>query len=224
MEFTMTKIPLEEVCYYLNIPFSKMDETLKQTIEAMIDTLYKQAQPRFIYREYAYREGQLVDSCFPLVGNDIHHLLATSEQCILIAATLGVAVDTLIKKMQIQDMAKAVILDACANAGLEAALDLWQERLRKEKEEQGWYLTERFSPGYGDMPMDVQPLFLQELQTQKRIGLHITSSNLLVPGKSVTAILGLSKELQPAILSGCAVCALKETCQKRKDGNPCVRK
>ena len=85
------------------------------------------------------------------------------------------------------------------------------------------YLTDRFSPGYGDLPLDLQPALCAALDAQRRLGLTVTDSLLLNPVKSVTAVIGLSPTPQPARIRGCGYCNFRENCQFRKEGTTCGR-
>ena len=83
------------------------------------------------------------------------------------------------------------------------------------------FLTDRFSPGYGDLPLDVQPEVCAALDASRRLGLYVTGSLLLNPMKSVTAVIGLSDRPQAARIRGCAYCRLREDCPYRKGGTCC---
>ena len=85
----------------------------------------------------------------------------------------------------------------------------------------GLFFTDRFSPGYGDLPLDLQPALCAALDTPRRLGLYVTPSLLLNPVKSVTAVIGLSERPQPARVRGCAYCQMREHCPYRKGGTHC---
>ena len=85
----------------------------------------------------------------------------------------------------------------------------------------GLYLTDRFSPGYGDLPLSLQPGICAVLDAERRVGIHVTPSFLMNPSKSVTAVIGLSDKPQMARIRGCAWCAMRETCTLRKGGKTC---
>ena len=121
------------------------------------------------------------------------------------------------KQLQVQDMMKAVLFDSCASAAIEAVCDNLQKELQKSYP----YLTDRYSCGYGDLPITLQASFLQALDAQRRIGLHVNESSLLVPMKSVTAIIGIADRIQPAVLRGCGHCQLVKQCAYRKRGKFC---
>ncbi len=58
---------------------------------------------------------------------------------------------------------------------------------------QALYLTDRFSPGYGDMPLAQSGQICEVLNTGRSIGLTVSQSGILMPRKSVTAVLGISR-------------------------------
>src|SRR5699024_4636248 len=100
-------------------------------------------------------EFSIGDGKLKLPGEDIKNHLSKSKECLLIAATLGHAVDTRIRYYEKVSMNNAVILDACATAAIEQICDKIcieiQDQLAKDKR-----LTYRFSPGYGDLPIQIQ--------------------------------------------------------------------
>ena len=44
-------------------------------------------------------------------------------------------------------------------------------------------INSRSSPGYGDLPLSVQPKLLAVLDAERRLGLTVTGSDLLIPAK-----------------------------------------
>ena len=54
----------------------------------------------------------------------------------------------------------------------------------------------RFSPGYGDFDISYQKNIFSCLNSEKYIGLTLTDSMLMVPSKSVTAVVGLTEDKQ----------------------------
>lgn len=208
----------QEVLHYLGC--KQGDDGLMKTIREMITVVNQCASPRVLWREYMLEDGQPV-GLFPFPGNDIARLWKESHACIIMAATLGVQIDREIKKRNIKDMGEALVLDACANAAIEAVCDQFCDDLAKEYERNGCYLTDRFSCGYGDLPIDIQTNVIQTLDAQKKIGLHVNESQILIPCKSVTAIMGVAKTIQPYIVRGCGVCRLRETCVYHRGGTTC---
>ena len=55
----------------------------------------------------------------------------------------------------------------------------------------GEKLTMRFSPGYGDMPLSLSRAIASATDAQRRTGVTVTEGDMLVPSKSVTAVIGI---------------------------------
>jgi 5-methyltetrahydrofolate--homocysteine methyltransferase len=125
--------------------------------------------------------------CALLRGDDIKTHLEGCSEIIILAATLGLQVDELIRQTEASDMAGAVILDELAGAAIEQVCDLAEADIRAKHGK----ITTRFSPGYGDFPLEVQAELLAVLDAKKKIGLYLNQSNLLIPRKSVTAVIGI---------------------------------
>ncbi|HJB40170.1 MAG TPA: methionine synthase [Candidatus Ruthenibacterium avium] len=193
-----------------------LDERTRALIEKAFAAVKSAAAPKMCY--VYLDEAQLA----PLVqGKDLARHLKDCDGAVLFAVTLGGAVDALLRRTQLTDMAYAVIMDAAASVVAESAAEQAQQFLIAQTQEKGRYLTGRFSPGYGDSPLSLQTLFLKHLDAQRKIGLCATDTCLLTPRKSITAICGEASVPVKGALAGCATCALRETCQKRKEGNPC---
>ena len=87
--------------------------------------------------------------------------------------------------------------------------------MREEYERKGLYLRPRFSPGYGDFPLSCQEGLLNGLQAGKRIGITLTEGSLMMPSKSVTAVIGISENKEFCTVTGCEICE-KTDCAYRR--------
>ena len=134
-------------------------------------------------------------------------------------ATLGPGMDRLIRVSQITDMSEAVVIDSLASVAIEQVCN--QVDMIVSSLYPGEYLTFRFSCGYGDYPIDLQGEFLRILDAPRKIGLCTNKSSLLTPTKSVTAVMGISKNPIEKRKRGCAVCNMRENCKFRKAGLRC---
>ena len=123
----------------------------------------------------------------------------------LFAATIGIEVDRLIKRTELTKMSDAVIYQAAGAAMIEAYCDEVNEELNQEAHKNNEFLKPRFSPGYGDLALDHQKDFMRILQMDK-IGISLLESLLMVPSKSVTAIIGITHDAQPRHTKDCANC------------------
>ena len=154
-----------------------------------------------------------------LQGQDIQRHLAGCRRAIVLCATLGAGVDRLLRVSQIADMSRAVVLDSLATAAIEQVCDEAEKRIAGQVTEP--YFTFRFSPGYGDYPLETQKQLLRLLDAPRKIGLSLNESLLLTPVKSVTAVIGLSDQPIPRRKRGCAICSLREPCAYRRKGTHC---
>ena len=93
--------------------------------------------------------------------------------------------------------------------------DRINERIRLEADRDGLYTRPRFSPGYGDLPLDLQKDISRILNMPKEIGVSLTQTLLMTPSKSVTALIGLSEKPGICRKRGCEDCEASENCPYR---------
>ena len=108
----------------------------------------------------------------------------------IIGATLGFEIEKTVGRLIKEDASLAVLVDSASTCAIESYCDDICEELQS-REEMG--LTSRFSCGYGDFPLSLQPYFSSVLEMQKRIGVYVDSTSFMMsPQKSVTAVVGIS--------------------------------
>lgn len=223
MERKLTKIDRQEALRYLGCRSERPPEELTAMAERACDLLTERARPRAVWRRFTLRGRELAGTTLRLEGEDILSHLEGCGEVILMAATLGREAEDLLLRAQIRDLAQAVTLDCCASAAIESVCDDLEGELRAMAEGEGLHLTGRFSPGYGDLPLGQQSDFCALLDAQRQIGLTLTAGGLMVPRKSVTAVMGLSQRPRQRKKEGCERCSLRDTCQLRKGGRSCER-
>lgn len=213
---------IDEALRYLGAG-AQAPDALRQDVAGVAQTLMQTLQPRYAYRVYPLRHEadavQLPGANVTLTGSTALRMLAQCDQAALLACTLGAQFDTLLRTQQARDMSRAVMLDACGSAWVEAGCDAAEREIHTRFPK--LYLTDRFSPGYGDLPLTLQPAICAALDAQRRLGVTVTESLLLNPAKTVTAVIGLAGTPQAARIRGCAYCALQRTCTLRKGGTHC---
>jgi len=215
------RIPVEEALRYLGAAGAG-GET-RRMAEEMSGLLEEKIAPRFLWRVFrAEREDggiRLAEGGVLLTGELAERMLRESGEVILMACTLGAEFERMLAQWEKRDMARAAVLDACGSALVEAGCDAAEEEIRERF--YGKYLTDRFSPGYGDLPLALQPEILRALDAERKMGVHANESRLLFPSKSVTAVIGLAGTPQGAKIRGCLYCVLKDSCEFRKTGKHC---
>ena len=224
MDIRLTKLNRTEILRYLGHADTSPDGLVAAQLDEAEATVRRLARPRTLYRLFDLeRTGdalRLRGTALDLEGRDIRAHLTDADRCILFAATLGAALDHELRRTQITDMALATILDAAASAAIEQICDSLQTELTALADQKGRFLTTRFSPGYGDMPLSQQQTLCTALDAGK-IGVGVTEHFLLTPRKSVTAILGLCPNPVADGPNACALCQITDTCKLRKAGTPC---
>ena len=139
-------------------------------------------------------QGTLTDKGAPFAGHGA--LTNGSQPCgsrevFLFAATIGLAYDRLVQRARITSMAKASFLNAIGAAAVENVCDQLNEELCRIAAEEGKSLRPRYSAGYGDFSLENQRGIFDLLSPAKHIGLTLKDNLIMVPEKSVTAVIGL---------------------------------
>lgn len=162
-------------------------------------------QPRGIWHIYDYdaRQQRLYTpdgSAIILQGASIGRHLQGCCKAAVIAATVGEAIENQVTKFFAEGRYSfSVLLDAAATAAVEQTADAMEKNIKNEVQRQGLAMQWRFSPGYGDWPIQQQTDILRLAQGEA-IGISLTSSMMLLPRKSLTAIIGL---YHPAAATDC---------------------
>ncbi|MBR4099016.1 MAG: methionine synthase [Clostridium sp.] len=216
------RLDLDEVLRYMGCPPERAGAGERELAEECAQALLAAARPRWTGRVLSLRfdpDGVRLEGGLLLSGEDLKRHLRGCGQAVVFCATLSAQVDALIRRAQSGDMARALCLDCCAAAGVEQLCDGIETYIQSCFP--GCYFPFRFSPGYGDLPLEVQNDLLALLDGPRRIGLCASSSHILTPRKSVTAILGVSDTPVEEAVRSCLSCPAGETCQYRKSGGHC---
>ena len=211
-----------EALRYLAI--ARPDAGSLEAIEPVAAALEQALTPRFTFAVFPVRrtpEGAALEgSGLVLPGRMARTMLRECSDAVLLLCTLGAGFEAQLRAASARDMAQAAMLDACGSAYVEAGCDEAEKASAARFPEK--YLTDRFSPGYGDLPLELQPALCAALDSQRRLGVTVTESLLMVPMKTVSAVIGLADTPQPARVRGCQFCARRETCEFRKNGQICT--
>ena len=89
-------------------------------------------------------------------GGDLARHLQGCRSLVYMAATLGAGVDALLRRLEVTDIALCAAADATASAAIEPVCDAVEADARARVQAQGDFMTGRYSPGYGDCPLDLQ--------------------------------------------------------------------
>jgi 5-methyltetrahydrofolate--homocysteine methyltransferase len=189
-EFSLKEINISETLFYLGfrgtVPETPIMAAIKKCEAKLLDTI----NPQYVYKIADIPDVSI--SSNPLfVGDDIHDLLNGCQKAVFFCCTLGNSADRLIAYAGASDISEQFYTDALANAAIEQICDMLQQKIASDYPD--YEQTMRFSPGYGDYPLKLQPEILRYLNAKKLIGVTVTDSLLMNPTKSVSAVIGLKK-------------------------------
>ena len=171
--------------------------------EALVDSAYEklrgELQPRFTAKKFACivrAEGDMpcvvLDNGTVFRSKALARYVGEAKELFLFGATLGSRVDVALRRMAVTSVAEAGAAQAVAAALIETYCDdcccLLQQQLRS-----GEKLKWRFSPGYGDWPLEEQKILFPVLDCAHTIGLTLTESCMMAPVKSVTAVIAIAE-------------------------------
>lgn len=217
------KLNKKEALKYLGYGNNEPDEKILKLLDKCEEELLETARPQIVYRCFDITEGEkdieVEGTNLCLKGNSIREHLEGCDKAVLLCATVSAAVDKLLRKLEIEDMASMVVMDSLSSVAVEQVCDKAEEMIAAEFSD--YYQTWRFGIGYGDLPLTLQSDFLKALDAEKRVGVFATASSLLTPRKSVTCIIGLSKTPVSKKRRGCQTCNMKDRCIYRGTDSGC---
>ena len=131
--------------------------------------------------------------------------LTNAEYALVFSATIGIDGDRLISRYTKTQPSKALCFQAIGAEQIESLCDLFCREIACECAKQGYSIGQRFSPGYGEFPLEKQKEIFLLLDCARRIGVSLLDSGLMTPTKSVTAVFGIGKR-QENRKEKCEIC------------------
>ncbi|MBR6274275.1 MAG: methionine synthase [Lachnospiraceae bacterium] len=226
------KIDRNIVARYIGMKGNAPEGELIALMDKAEKELKEDVAPAVTYKRFDLEKGEggiaLSGASLILPGRDIEKLLTDCDEAVLMCATLGPKVDARIRKLSAADVAMALVYDATASVAIDNICDSLQAEIAEKLP--GYEQTMRFSPGYGDLLLELQESFINVLDTKKRVGVSLTEGGMLTPVKTVTAVVGLRKKTESKIQEkDCESKTTEETGEKRGCGlaitcRECARK
>lgn len=230
------KLDRAETLRYMRMGGRAPTPELEERLSRVEREVLSAARPRSFWRlervAFGEEEGEVRIGPLATKSRSLARTLRGCPHAFLFCATLGAEVDALLRRYSQTSAADALMAQAAATSAIEAYCDECESRLREEPAVAGESLRARFSPGYGDLPLAMQRPLLELLDSQRRAGVVLTDALLMIPSKSVSAIIGsgpaptkcappnspsvpsTAKSTSPNSPSGCAACAMPN-CQYR---------
>ena len=186
------EIPFDEkeILRYAMLPsFAPKPEELP--LQECLKAAKGAAQCRAVWRRYLLvRDGDTLDLGFAKTDSrDLKQHLEGCGEILLFACTAGAEMDRRIARAKLLSPAKGLLMHAIGAQQVEGGCDLLCRRLAEQFPDR--QLTDRFSPGYGDLTLEIQRDVMAALDCGRTVGITLTDSLLMTPSKSVTAIIGM---------------------------------
>lgn len=218
-----------EALRYIGYAGQQIDDALSARFDRVIAHCEQVASPSYAYRimplEHTDEGMHLVGSALTLSGNDIARHLDGASACGVLVCTLGLSYERELQQLNRRNELDGLLFGTAGSSLVESVADICETTIVAKAAAAGLRTNTRFSPGYGDLPLTLQPLILDVLDAPRRLGVIANDSNLLIPTKSTTAFIGLfdSDHLVSSVKQSCAQCPCKSHCTLRKQGTPCYR-
>lgn len=212
------EIERREVLRYLGYGKSKAEENVLMLIENCISEMLFALSCKACYEKLSVCEDSSGNLCFGNIKTNSKNLKRNLHGCdeiIIFTATIGAGADRIIQKYNLTAPATAVIAQAVGAVMIEKWCDILCDRFEKREGLTNKFLRPRFSPGYGDFSLEFQKQIFEMLDCPRKIGVSLTESLLMVPSKSVSAIVGIGAENLSCNKKGCEICE-KKNCEYRR--------
>ena len=187
---TLSKINKEETKRYAGLKNIDFNDDLinKACLESQL-----LAVPKGCWELYDYDPAiGCIMSPQPLFidSSKVLKLFCCAEKVAVMTVTIGEDIENFItQEFKNGNYAFSLLLDAAATTAVEMLADNINNFIKITANKQGYSTTYRFSPGYGDWNITIQPEILQ-ITNANLINVTTTDSCMLLPRKSVTAAIG----------------------------------
>ena len=210
---------IKETLRYLG--YGSHDGADERTLEYLVECagqLAGRCRPRHISRRIGIvsTSGSRIEleGGFVWESESLVRALSGSTEIMVFGATLGVEADMLISRDSRRGISRGALVSSAATALIEEYCDWACDKLAGELAAEGHTLGERFSPGYGDFALGCQKDIFAILNCSKQIGLTLTEEFIMVPSKSVTAVMAIDGNCGRQL--GCEYCSKTDCLYRRR--------
>lgn len=164
---------------------------LAERVLSLRDKTLAIIRPVRTWRRFAVVDGAIVSGSIRLeIAGTLAKHMAGCSSAFLVCATIGAAFDAFQRRVSVVSGADALIVQAIGAALIEKYMDETEAEIKRELVA-GETLRSRYSPGYGTFPLAAQRTLFALLDAQNKAGVSLTDTLLMVPSKSVSAVIGV---------------------------------
>lgn len=177
-------------CRFMGCKSTVLSEEMADVYEESLELYMSVAEPKAVVRKTFVSFGEDDEVIFDfgsVKSESLRKNLEGCESAYVFAATVGIGVDRMMKRLSVSSKAEMMVFSCIASSGIECWCDFINGKLAETHT-----LKPRFSPGYGGVSLEIQKDIFRFLEAEKMLGLTLTESLLMVPVKSVTAFVGIA--------------------------------
>lgn len=186
-----------------------IDEFLPRVTDAI------RCRGSFVYLPLYYDNGGVTLGDVPVLSLSLAKHLSHCKGAVVFSLSCGMELDRLIGKYSRIRPSAALCINAIATTAIESYADVFCKEIELCFKNEGLHITQRFSPGYGDLSLDFQPVFLKLTNASVLCGINLSDSLIMTPSKSITALVGVSRYAGACRENKCNNCN-KLNCQYSK--------
>ena len=204
--------------------YAKVKQELKDTIEELLIMVKNDSllSASIVYKEFPVSEVQkdhikIKGYLRPLYGTIFSEFLAGINSVVLAVCTIGNKIEKRASEYFTEHKPlRGLILDNIGSAAVdEVVLDTCRKIMHSLRHK-GLKASSYFNPGMPGFPLSEQR-YIFELLPADRIGVSLTSGNVMVPRKSLSIAIGIGAEIENwSQYEICSHCNMSETCKYRK--------
>jgi len=169
----------------------KPDERARKLVSDLINKTKNKVKPRAIIKEFKITKKSKdfveIGNKLKIKSRNVAFLLKDCNIVTIFACTLSSDF-----KEKSENLLVSFIVDAIGSVAVEKFAERINKIVSENASKKGFKTTQRYSCGFADWSLNDQPKILKLLNTSK-IGLKANSANILIPRKSITAIIGWHK-------------------------------
>ena len=172
-----------------NVPVGALADRVARLRDEALETV----RPASVWRRFPISGDAVVSGTVRLgIGGTLARHLEGCRAAYLACGTIGAGFDAFQRRASVTSGVDALIVQAIGAALVEKLMDGVEDAIRQELAD-GEELVARYSPGYGTFPLEAQRTLLALLDAPRRVGVSLTDTLLMVPSKSVSAVIGVRR-------------------------------
>lgn len=208
-----------EIYRYMGIKnHDEVSETIKKRTSELLCLAKELSDFKYVFKKFGiiHISDKTVDFDFiKFSSRALAKNLKNCKEAIIFVATLGMEFEKKLRFFSASAPSDALIFQAIGTELLECYCDSITKNIFLKDYPENFGVNPRFSPGYGDLGMEAQKEIFKILKPEKEIGAYLTESLMMIPSKTVSAIVGIT-DSSAYTKSGCLNCS-KVDCEFRKE-------